>query len=119
MRHLEDNIQASCVLWFGYQFPELRRLLCHIPNGGHRNTREAARLKKAGVISGAPDLVLFIAKQGFSSLCIEMKSGAKGKQTDLQKSWQELAEKHGNKYVICRSFDEFRSIIQNYLSQKL
>lgn len=119
MRHLEDDMQAACVKWFSYQYQELKRLLVHIPNGGNRNLREAVRLKKAGVISGAPDLVLFIPKNGYSVLCIEMKAGDKGKQSELQRSWQELAEKHGNKYVIVRSFDEFRSAIQSYLSQKL
>lgn len=115
MRYIEESIQMACVEWFGYQFPEIRRLLCHIPNGGKRNAREAARFKKAGVISGAPDLVLFVSKGSHHTLCIEMKAPGKGKQTDLQKSWQELAEKHGNKYIVCTSFDEFRQEIRSYL----
>lgn len=116
-QHIEDNLQAACVQWFGLQFPRLRRLLLHIPNGGNRNLREAARLKKAGVVAGAPDLVLFIPNGQYNTLCIEMKTG-EGRQTETQKSWQELAEKYGNRYVICRDFDDFRCIILNYLQLK-
>lgn len=116
-RHTEDDLQAVCVQWFGLQFPRLRKLLCCIPNGGKRNLREAARLKKAGVVAGAPDLVLFIPNGQYNTLCIEMKA-EDGKQTPNQKSWQELAEKHGNRYVVCRDFDDFRGIILNYLQLK-
>lgn len=118
MRHLEDNLQASCFQYFSYQFPELRGILFACPNGGYRNIKEAARLKKAGVVPGVADAILLKSNGKFNSLCIEFKAGDKGKQSDLQKSWQELAEKHGNKYVICRSFDQFRDEIQSYLSLK-
>jgi hypothetical protein len=50
-----------------------------------------------------------------SSLCIEMKA-EKGKQTDLQKEFQQVAEQYGNKYIICRSFDEFKTEIETYLN---
>ena len=72
-------------------------------------------MKGEGVTAGVSDLILLVPSKDHHALCIEMKTD-KGKQTELQKSWQELAEKHGNKYVICRSFDEFREIIQGYLS---
>jgi hypothetical protein len=51
----------------------------------------------------------------FHSLRIEFKT-EKGKQQPSQKEWQELVEKYGNKYVICRSFDEFRNTIKQYLA---
>ena len=45
-----------------------------------------------------------------------MKKWEKRKATtELQKEWQEVAEKYGNKYVILRSFDEFRNEINDYL----
>ena len=114
-RHLESRIQQSCVTWFRYQYSNIARLLFAVPNGGSRNRIEASIMKGEGVVAGVSDMVLLIPSNGYSSLCIEFKI-EKGKQTDLQKSWQELAESKGNKYVICRSFDEFREIIQDYLS---
>lgn len=44
-----------------------------------------------------------------------MKNGNKGIQSDNQKIWQEKAEKHGNKYVVCRTFDEFKFEIESYI----
>ena len=32
---------------------------CHTPNGGSRNLREAANLKRAGVKAGVPDVLIF------------------------------------------------------------
>lgn len=117
MRHIEEDIQAASVKWFSYQYQELKRLLVAIPNGGHRNVREASRLKKGGVVSGVSDLVLFVPNNHFHALLIEMKAPT-GKQTALQASWQVLAEAQGYKYIVCRSFDQFKSEIENYLSQR-
>jgi hypothetical protein len=89
-----------------------------VPNGGSRNPREAARLKKGGVVPGVSDLVLFMPNQFHHALCIEIKS-KEGRQSQLQKDWQKLVEVYNFKYVVCRSFDEFRSEIENYLNAKL
>jgi hypothetical protein len=43
----------------------------------------------------------------------------KGRQTDEQKRWQELVERVGYQYVVCRSFDEFQKIINEYLYKRL
>jgi hypothetical protein len=116
VRHLEDDIQSASVKWFSYQFPQLQKLLVAIPNGGKRNVREAARLKKAGVVAGTADLLLLVPNKHYHMLCCEVKTPS-GKQSPYQKSWQSIAEHFGNKYVIVRSFDEFKNEIENYLSQ--
>ena len=117
-RHLEDDIQVSCIYWFSYQFPKILKLLIAIPNGGRRNRREAARLKKSGVVPGVSDLVLFIPNQFHHALCIEIKS-KDGRQSQLQKDWQKLVEVYNFKYVVCRSLDEFRSEVQMYLRNSI
>lgn len=117
MRHIEDNIQINCVTWFNLQYPDLAILLHHSPNGGKRNAREAARFKKLGTRAGFPDLILLFPSSNFHALLVEMKTEQKGsKQTDNQKAYQEAAAKHGYKYVVCRSFDDFRSTIKQYLA---
>ena len=60
------------------------------------------------------DLILLIPKGGYASLCIEMKT-AKGKQSAAQVEFMELARKMRNKYVVCRSFDDFQKEINEYL----
>lgn len=114
MRHLESKLQSSCVIWFRSQYPKLSKLLIAIPNGGNRNVIEAKIMKGEGVTPGVSDLLLLISKNGFGCLGIEMKS-EKGKQTEIQKDWQNDFEKSGNKYTICKSLDEFILIINEYL----
>lgn len=116
MKHLEESIQTSCVRWFGYQYPHFALLLHHSPNGGFRNTREAARFKAMGTRAGFPDLVLFLPRQGYHALFVEMKTEEKtSRQQPTQKAWQEAVERHGYKYAICRSLDDFIDTIEQYL----
>jgi hypothetical protein len=117
MNHPESRLQTSCMTWFKYQYQSIAPLCFAVPSGGFRRPAEAKILCGEGVKPGIADVILLISKGPYSSLCIEFKIGA-GRQSIKQKGWQILAEKHGNKYVIVRSFDEFRSAIQNYLSQK-
>jgi hypothetical protein len=78
---------------------------------------EAKIMKAEGVTAGVSDSILLVPRGVYSSLCIEFKTKS-GTQTELQKSWQELAERHGNKYVVCRSFDEFINAVNGYLFMK-
>lgn len=114
MRHNESIIQQNCVKWFRLQFPDLALMLFAVPNGGLRRRVEAAIMKAEGMTAGVSDLILLVPSKGYNALCIEMKT-EKGQQTAHQKRWQMEAEKHGCKYVICRSFDEFRDAIKAYL----
>ena len=114
MKSQEARLQASCKMWFDLQYPKLKKLLFAVPNGGSRNVIEASNLKAQGVVPGVSDLILLVPASGFSSLCIEMKA-AKNTQTNLQREFQKAAESAGNKYVVCRSFDQFREEITMYL----
>ena len=111
----EDRLQAACVTWFRLQYPQLQTLLFAVPNGGSRNKIEAAKLKATGVTPGVADLIFLIAKQGYNNLLIEMKTPS-GRQSPVQRDWQEKAEAAGSKYVICRSVDEFTQSINQYIN---
>lgn len=115
MRHLESRLQISCVNWFRYQYPKYKKLLFAVPNGGLRTARQGKALKSEGVQAGVSDLILSIPKKGFFSLFIEMKYGER-KQSKEQEDFQREIEKHGGKYIICRSFDEFEREINFYLN---
>ncbi len=117
MKHEESQIQANCVKWFRLQYPHIKKLLFAVPNGGKRNLREAQIMKSEGVTAGVSDLILLVPSSDaeFHSLCIEIKT-ERGKQTKLQKEWQAEAEKQGNKYVVCRSVDDFIEEVNNYLN---
>lgn len=111
MRHIESRTQKVSVGWFRLQYPSIGRLLFSVPNGGARSAIEAGIMKGEGVTAGVSDLILLYPSGGYGSLCIEFKT-EKGKQEPSQKEWQALVEAHGNKYVICRSFDDFQREIR-------
>lgn len=117
MRGEEANIQAACVRVFRLKWPELACMLFAIPNGGSRNPIEAHNLKLQGVLPGVTDMILLVPNHTNASMCIEMKA-AKGRQTDYQKEFQAAAEKFGNKYVICRSVDDFLREVTTYLHDR-
>lgn len=116
-RHLESRLQAGCVKWFRYQYPHMAKLLIAVPNGGYRNSKEAARMQGEGVTAGVADLLLLVPRGEFGCLGIEMKHGY-GRQTVKQKQWQECFETGGNKYAICRNTEDFVNEIRRYLSSE-
>ena len=111
MKHEEDDIQKACVTWFKLQYP--MRLIWATPNGGSRNVREAARLKAQGVLAGVPDLFIPEPCGTWHGLFIEMKAG-KNKQTATQKEIESLLLERNYNCNVCYSFDQFKSIVNNY-----
>ena len=77
----------------------------------------ARTLKAEGQRAGVADLILLVPRKGYASLCIEMKTKI-GKQSTEQKEWQKTAENNGNKYVVCRSLQEFIFAVNDYLILK-
>ena len=114
MNNNEHKLQVGCVKWFRLAYPRYTLNLFSIPNGGSRNIIEAKRLKDEGVLSGAPDLFLSIAKKDFHGFYIEMKFG-KNRQSENQKKFEKNIVKYGYKYSLCYSLDEFMNLINNYL----
>jgi len=122
--HKEDDLQAACIKWIRYAYPDI--VCFSIPNGGKRNAIEAARMKHTGTLPGVADLFVMKSKEEPSSfnperyihiwhgLFIEMKVG-KNTQSECQSDFAAAAMAGGYKYSICRSFDEFKTVIEKYL----
>lgn len=117
MRHLESNLQTSCVRWFRYQFPQYARLLFAVPNGGARSQVTGAILKAEGVVAGVADLLLLVPSGRFHGLCIEMKTRT-GRQSQSQKDWERDVRGQGYEYTVCRSLDDFMERVCQYLIPK-
>lgn len=116
----EGKIQAECFAWFWNTFPEYRKLLFHVPNENDRadsNPIQGAIRKSLGVVSGVSDLICLIPRGGHGALLIEMKD-EKGVQKLAQKEWQKKVEAQGYRYEICRSLEQFKTIIEEYLCLK-
>ena len=64
----EAQEQAAVIQWC-----DIRRIpVFHVPNGGSRDKREAANLKRQGVRAGVPDLVVPVARGGHHSLFLSL-----------------------------------------------
>lgn len=116
MRHVESEIQQSCVKWFHLQYPDLALLLFAIPNGGARNKLEAAIMKGEGVTAGVSDMIFLFPNSEHHALCIEFKT-EKGKQQDTQKRFQRKVEAFGFRYEIVRSLEDFIRLMKEYISK--
>lgn len=110
----EHRIQCSCVRWFRMEYPELRRMLFAVPNGGRRDAVTGQKLKDEGATSGVADLILLRPNRCYGCLAIEMKKPG-GRQAESQKEWQADCERYGNRYVVCHSLDEFIDEVNSYL----
>ena len=113
--HQEHDIQAACVRYFRLQYPQYKLNLFAVPNGGRRDRVSGALLKEEGVLPGVSDLILLLPRGNYHGLLIELKK-KKGRQSESQKQWQQHMERFGYRYVVCHSFDEFKSEVDNYIN---
>lgn len=119
MQNYEHQLQTACVRWFAYAYPDLRGRLFAVPNGGRRDGVTGARLKAEGVVAGVADLILLKPNRHYAALLIEMKTPT-GRQSAAQRAWQALITANNEYlYTLCRSFDDFRLIVQTYLADEL
>jgi hypothetical protein len=113
----EHEEQAALIQWARLQsksIPELNMLFA-IPNGGYRAKKTAVLLKKEGVVSGVPDLMLACSSSDYHGLFIEMKRTCGGNITDNQIEWKNKLNQQGYLSVICKGFDAAKSEIMRYL----
>ena len=112
----EADEQALVIEWAKWnesKYPELK-LLYHIPNGGKRDARTGAMMKRIGVKAGVPDLHLPVARGPYHSLYIEMKTD-KGKARKDQDEWIQALKDQGNMAVVCHGAEEAIATIKVYL----
>lgn len=112
----ERQIQIRCVSWFRHRYPEASNVFFSTPNSGLRNVWSGKNLRDEGMLAGAPDLILLVPRHGYASLCIEMKKPG-GRQSESQKAFCKAATAFKNKYVICYSLEEFKTVIEAYLEK--
>lgn len=110
----EHRLQSACIRWFRLRYPKLAPVLFAVPNAARRSARNGAYMKEEGMLTGVSDLILLKGNRFYGALAIEMKTRT-GTQRPSQKEWQRECESAGNKYVICRSFEDFKREIENYV----
>lgn len=105
----EEALQQKCYYWFHNNYPDLRGLLFHIPNGGSRSSSEGKKFKLVGVIPGVADLCFLYNSQAYF---IELKKDAFSKQSKKQKDWEDKVSSQGFFYEVIYSLIDFQTLIQ-------
>lgn len=116
----EGRIQAECYQYFWNNYPRYRGLYFAVPNENTRadsNIISGAQRKAMGVYHGVADTLMLIPRGRYHGLAIEYKD-EHGRQSVHQVAWQALVENQGYRYVVCRSLEEFKNIVESYLNQK-
>ena len=117
MKNEEHYEQSALFQWAALEtrrIPELA-LLYAVPNGARTRISVAVKLKKEGLKSGVPDVVLPVARGPYHGLYIEMKKEKGGKTSAEQKWWIDRLTHQGYFADVCAGFDSAREKIEWYL----
>lgn len=104
----ESQEQIDFVQWFRRKYCPVR--MFHIPNGGARSKRTAAKLKSEGVMSGVPDL--FIPEW---NLWIEMKRTKGGRLSPEQRDWKRYLEDIGNTVFVAMGCEHAMELVDKFV----
>ena len=97
----EDELQAAVIEALRYAFPKFE--IVAVPNGGYRDPREAAKLKRTGVVAGIPDII--VAMHTGRVCWIEMKTST-GRLSEKQREIHERLATLGHAVCVCRDVHE-------------
>jgi uncharacterized membrane protein YqgA involved in biofilm formation len=114
MKNEEALIQEAVINYLVAQYP--KALYCASAGGVRTSMKQAVKMKKTGYVKGFPDIFIYQAKGSFFGLAIEMKT-AKGVMSQSQKDWQAKLINNGYQAVTCKSFDEAKKVIDDYMAQ--
>jgi hypothetical protein len=110
----ELQLQSKCFQWAWNEYPETRRLLFHVPNGGKRSKREAMNLKASGVVAGIPDMPFLWKGRLYA---FEFKVDRNGLSDDQEETFIRWSE-HGATCCEVRDVEGFKSIFQTIINKQ-
>ncbi len=114
----ESTIQCNYLKWLNFQHPEVFDVTSSFPNGGVREPRYGARLKREGMKKGFPDLGIFYPCGDYPGMFIEFKN-EKGRVSTEQKDIISKLQVKGYHCVICRSLDDAITQTNKYLKESI
>ena len=114
--------KIAVLRWREFVMPDGRFAYFAIPNGGNRDAITGATMKREGVRSGVPDLMIPIPIGSKSGLFVEMKKQGRDTTTKelkaRQEMWGLLLWELGYQWKVCHGAAEAISEIENYLKGK-
>jgi len=114
MKQIESQHQRALFEWIRTKQIRDSRYskIFAIPNGGKRDKKTAANLKREGVLSGVWDIFIPIPNYGLCGLWIEMKAG-KNKLTANQIQFREGLTSY-YRFEVCYTWIEAKEIIDSW-----
>lgn len=115
----ESIMQQAVIRWWDeismahYRIPS--HLLFSIPNGGRRDPKSMVFLKREGLRNGVCDLFLSVPCGRWHGLYVELKTDT-GRVSDEQKAFIDDVCDRGYVAVICRSEEDAKKMILEYLA---
>jgi hypothetical protein len=109
-------LMEMAALW-QEKVPELREIF-HVPNGGARDAITGARLKRAGVKRGVPDLFLLVPRSPYHGLVIELKTEI-GLLSVEQKWWIDRLRARGLRVEVCKGHMAAWHVLEDYLNTNM
>jgi hypothetical protein len=106
MELAEFKLQAECFRYHWNERPQERGRLFTV-NNNSGGKFEGAIMKAMGVVAGVADM-MYLSDAGL--IALEFKTPT-GRQSPAQKQWQETIEAAGYRYVIIRTFEEFKQTL--------
>jgi hypothetical protein len=113
MKNEEALIQEAVINYINAQYPRL--LYCASAGGVRTSMKQAVKMKKTGYVKGFPDIFIYEPRKEWHGLAIEMKT-AKGVVSQSQKEWRKNLDQRNYMAFVCRSFDEAKIVIDEYLA---
>ena len=120
----EDGEQVTFISAVRSFYPHVADQVMAIPNGGFRSPRLAALLKLAGVLKGAPDVLVAIPvplshSHGYScpGLFIEMKRTEGGKVSGDQERVHQVLRAAGYRVEVCKGATHALAVFEAYLKE--
>jgi hypothetical protein len=107
--HPEDDLQRAVVEYLRWALPD-DALAFHIPNGGLRHKRAAARLAGLGLRAGMPDLC--VVWRGLV-LFIELKA-PRGVLSAVQRQMKKRLEYCGCPIWVCRTVSQVEIVLRDF-----
>ncbi len=117
-KHYEDDLSIAVADFLRLSAFDV--MWWHSPNGGKRNAREGARLKRMGVLVGVPDYIFILPDNSVAFIELKLAKTAfhsKTYQSKVQKEFEaeyrSLVEPH-DRYMVCRSVDEVAATLTGW-----
>lgn len=96
------------------KYPQLR-LLFAVPNASRSPVQFRVKLKRQGLVSGIPDMIMSCPSGPYHSLMIELKA-PQGRLSPEQKAIHPILQEYGNCVRVCYSAQEAIQTLVDYLT---